>query len=208
MGFIEGRIGTQKGIKQSIETIRKRVATRKRNKERNIKMPKLYFMVGLPGCGKTYWIQNRSNYLSEDNTYCLSTDDIIENIAAEYNVTYDDAWDKLIKFASYITDKEVREAIEAKKNVYWDQTNLSVSSRKRKLALFPKDYEKIAVVALPPVLKVWEKRLAREGKTIPDHILENMQGSYEMPTVDEGFDRIIRIKDDTIEDDDYGLFDE
>lgn len=153
-------------------------------------------MVGLPGCGKTYWIDNHSDYADNMYAYRYSTDEIVEGIAADYEVTYDDAWDKLIKFATYISDREVRQAIEDERDVYWDQTNLTETSRKRKLALFPDSYEKIAVVAFPPVLKEWEKRLAREGKTIPDHILENMQGSYEIPTEDEGFDRIIKIKEE------------
>lgn len=161
-----------------------------------IRLPTLYMMVGLPGSGKSYWVNEKSDYVDTENAYRYSTDEVIDNVAAEYDCTYDQVWSKLIDFATYVSNRECVDAIENECDIYWDQTNLSKESRRRKLQRFAgKGYRKIAVVCEAPTKEEWEVRLEREGKTIPDDVMNKMIDSFEMPTLDEGFDEIIRLKD-------------
>ena len=76
----------------------------------------------------------------------------------------------------------------------WDQTNITAKTRMKKLAKVPSFYEKIAVYFNTPPEAELQRRLAnRPGKTIPANIVMGMVSQLEMPTADEGFDRIIVV---------------
>ena len=75
-------------------------------------------------------------------------------------------------------------------DVIWDQTSVSVSSRRKKFNTLP-DYEHIAVVFQTPPQEELERRLAsRPGKHIPAHVMRSMIDSFDMPSEDEGFKEI------------------
>jgi predicted kinase len=75
-------------------------------------------------------------------------------------------------------------------DVIWDQTSVSIKSRKRKFNMLPK-YEHIAIVFKTPDEQELARRLAgRPGKNIPDHVMRSMIESFDMPTEDEGFSEI------------------
>ncbi len=76
------------------------------------------------------------------------------------------------------------------KDIIWDQTSVSVKSRKRKFNMLP-DYEHIAVVFKTPEQAELTRRLSsRPGKIIPEHVMRSMIDSFQMPTEDEGFSQI------------------
>ena len=83
-------------------------------------------------------------------------------------------------------EKELDSAIQQNKDIIWDQTNLSVKHRKEKLKKF-ETYHKIAVYFSTAY------DVVRPGKTIPNHIVEQMMRSIEIPTRKEGFEEIITI---------------
>jgi predicted kinase len=152
-------------------------------------MPNFYLLVGVPASGKSYW-RNTQTF----NGVVISTDDIIERIAAEKGVTYSEAFTDAIKLA----EKEVlvlaAKAFEEGKDVIWDQTNVTVKTRKKKLDMVPRYYTKIAVFFPTPGEELHKERLeSRKGKTIPSFVLKNMIGNLEEPTLDEGFNKVIKI---------------
>lgn len=147
------------------------------------------FLVGAPGAGKSTWMRNQEWI---DDTYVASTDDIIQNIADEYGLTYDEAFKDVIGFAEKVMWRELKMAAEDGDPIYIDRTNMSVKSRRKFIDfLKPYGYRFNAVVFPNPDPVEWERRLnSRPGKTIPDNIIRNMVASFRMPTPEEGFDNI------------------
>lgn len=149
----------------------------------------VYILVGLPGCGKSTWVQN---YFTEA-VPVISTDWIMEMIADKYGMTYNDVFgDFTYNFAERMMHKIARQLVErGDRTVVWDQTNLTVSSRAKKLAMFP-GYSKVAVIVHPP--EDHAARLAsRVGKHIPERVLASMASKYQKPSFAEGFDVILEV---------------
>lgn len=98
-----------------------------------------------------------------------------------------------ITTATNMAHAEARRAALDGKDVIWDQTSVSVKSRKIKFRLLP-DYYAIAVVFSTPDPDEHARRLAnRPGKTIPDYAITKMIKSFQMPTEAEGFKEIWHI---------------
>ena len=150
-------------------------------------MPKLYMLIGVPASGKSTW---REQFFETNRAMIISTDDTLEDIAATQNKTYNDVFKDNIKFANKLMDIHMRVALESDMDIVWDQTNLTVKSRKGKLDKVPEHYEKIAVVFLTPEDAEWQRRLDRPGKSIPQNILMGMRDSMQFPEPEEGFDKI------------------
>lgn len=156
-------------------------------------MPKCVILIGVPASGKTTWIKEQERF---DDTWVMSTDDIIEEIAEFYGMTYDEAFSDLIKFAEKVMWSEMKMAAEDGDMIYIDRTNMSEKSRKKFIDfLKPYGYTFEAVDFETPEKDEWERRLnSRVGKTIPKNVLKSMEDNYEMPLKSEGFDKITFIK--------------
>lgn len=154
--------------------------------------PSLYMLVGVPGSGKSTWIDRHLDHRdAQENVYVASTDDYIELIASSQNKTYNEVFKDFIKDAEKVMYQGVRFATENNMDIIWDQTNLTRKARAKKLIVIPDHYEKIAMVFKTPEESELQRRLAsRPGKTIPEYILGPMIESLEWPEFDEGFDVI------------------
>ncbi len=151
-------------------------------------MPKCTMLVGVPGSGKSTWIQE---YMPMANV--MSTDIVIENVAKSYGMTYDEGFKELISFAERVMWRHITLAHMRQEDYVIDRTNLSAKSRKKfidKLKLH--GYEIECVVFHTPEPEEWKRRLdSRPGKTIPQEALDRMVNSYEIPLMSEGFTSII-----------------
>lgn len=131
------------------------------------------------------------------NTVTVSTDDMIEEYAAEKGLTYSEAFSK-VDFKSLNTRFKyaIKAAVEEGKDLIIDRTNMTVKGR-RELLKLAEGYEAHAVVFIVTDA-VLEKRLkeraANTGKFIPKHVVENMAKSYVAPTKDEGFVAVTYIR--------------
>ena len=152
-------------------------------------MPTCYMLIGLPGTGKSTWVGHF--YEKEQHPVIISSDYFIERFAHLCGMTYDEAFPLVM--ARGIPDKFIRKrikkAIAEGRDVLWDQTNLTVKSRKSKMRQLP-GYKFEALVFEKPSQDIWEKNLERPGKVIPSHVLLQMERSYQAPTKDEGFIRV------------------
>lgn len=155
----------------------------------------LYILVGLPGSGKSTWTQKYCK--SDPSCMVLSTDNFIEKEAKRLGKTYDDVMKTSYKKALKNLQEMLSEAVRLSKNIVWDQTNLSVDSRKSKVKMPAlRDYYKVAVYFPTPPPHEWKRRLkSRPGKTIPMKVLKGMEEGLSPPTKDEGFDEVREIRD-------------
>lgn len=168
-------------------------------------MKNIFLMcVGLPGSGKSTWADIYKQY---DDVHIASLDAIVMENAKEGQL-YQEAWreardSNLLGEYERVMNNRVVEHIAKFEQadaifqpiIIWDQTNLSVETRAKKLKLFdPEKWERTAMVFWPSDEEL-DRRLAKrekeEGKTIPANVIQNMRKNYVQPTLDEGFDRIV-----------------
>jgi predicted kinase len=143
-------------------------------------------LIGVPGSGKSTWIGEQ--YWASD-CVLVSTDKLIDIEAGRQGKTYNDVFKDYISEATRLMNDDIQAAVEAGKDIIWDQTNTSRKSRKAKLAQVP-GYRKIAIVFDTPAEDEWQRRLdSRPGKSIPRAVLKAMAEGLQLPTEDE-FDEI------------------
>lgn len=145
-------------------------------------------MVGMPCSGKSTFIEKFSNKFND--FVIISTDNIIEDRAKEQGKTYNEIFKSEIKSATKEMNEKLAQAIQNGDNIIWDQTNLTVKSRKSKLSSIPKDYQKVAMY-VETDLETIKARNTRPGKIIPESVIDNMWGSVEVPNIAEGFHAVL-----------------
>ena len=144
-------------------------------------------LIGVPGVGKSTWLNNQE---WAEGMPVVSTDRFIDAHAAENGKTYNDVFNDYIKIATRLMENQVLICQANNKDFIWDQTNTTVKSRKKKLAMLS-GYTAIAVMFRAPDKEEHDRRLAsRPGKSIPDHVMQSMLDNLEEPTEEEGFSEI------------------
>lgn len=156
-------------------------------------MPKCTLLVGVPGSGKSTWL----NQNISDRDRIVSTDNIIDALGKVYDFTYDEIFRETIRFADMVMVKWMLESAEAGDNLYIDRTNLTAKSRAQFINKLKKYGYEFECVVFPEVgsealsKEEWKRRLnSRPGKTIPQEALDRMVYSYEIPLMSEGFKKI------------------
>jgi len=151
-------------------------------------------MVGLPATGKSTLVNlTRNMYDSLDtNVFVYSTDEFIEKAAAHFGMTYDEAFEANIQGATNSMNTLLDVAVKKRHDIIWDQTNLSISKRRKIINRMQKAGYIVKCTCIEPpeeeALHTWKQRLlGRVGKTIPKQIITNMRNTYVLPTVEEGF---------------------
>lgn len=150
-------------------------------------MATVYVLVGVPGSGKSTWIQNQD---WARDCVVVSSDEFVELYAREQGKTYNEVFDDYMPTAVMLMAEKVVCAREQGKDIIWDQTSLTEKSRRRKFNML-QDYNHIAVVFPTPDRDELARRLAsRPGKNIPDGVMKSMIRGFQLPTEDEGFTEI------------------
>jgi tRNA uridine 5-carbamoylmethylation protein Kti12 len=155
-------------------------------------MNKFYVLVGVPGSGKTTWVNQQS--FNTDHTVYVSSDMFVERYAQQVGKTYTEVFAEYMPRAIDEMMDAVFEALENRYDIIWDQTSTTRPSRRKKLKYVPEGYEKIAVVFPTPDPATHKEWLKRPGKEIPEEIVQDMIARFEMPTLAEGFDKVIEVR--------------
>ena len=147
----------------------------------------LYMLIGVPGSGKSTWLDNQ---IWIKDIPIISTDRFIDAQAKLEGKTYNQVFHDYIKIATKLLENQVLIIQANNKDAIWDQTNVSVKTRKAKLEKFS-GYRKIAVFFPTPEAEELKRRLdSRDGKYIPENVMKSMIKNLEMPTLEEGFDEV------------------
>ena len=166
-------------------------------------MAELIVMVGVPGSGKSTYIKQ----INKDSKYTvISLDDRIEDLARENelfnekgHIDYNKAFKIYLKDANRLHMYSIKDAFDNEKDIIWDQTNMSVKSRRKIFSNLPKCYTDISAVVFSLTDVEWKKRFHNRkqltGKSVPMEVVEQMFRNFEMPTKEEGFTKIKVIKE-------------
>jgi len=156
-----------------------------------MRYPIAYFMVGLPGSGKS---TIADEVAKSANLEIVSADAFIEEYAASKKKTYVEVFREAASTAEENVKKTVARIVEEGKSFIWDQTNLTINTRARRIEMLSNNYVCKAIIVVASTKEVLADRLAgRPGKKIPNEVLQNMISTYQEPSAKEGFDTIYRI---------------
>lgn len=157
----------------------------------NLKEPFVMLLVGPTLSGKSTWIRN--NYPTIN---VISRDEIVMEVAGtrDYNKAFETVDQKLV-------DRVLAERLTGvnltKTSTIVDMTNMTVKRRAQTLRYFDDSFYKIAVVF--PILSDEQYQMrnidrnSKENKWIPPSVIKSMIDSYQEPTSDEGFSKIILL---------------
>ena len=155
---------------------------------KNMYIPELVMLVGIPCSGKSTYVNKLRTYEYWENAVVLSTDNYIEEQAKRLGMTYNEVFQDCIDEATSQLEMSFVRAKEEGKRIIWDQTNLSIKTRKKKLTKVPSIYKRTAVWFQVDLEEALKRNETREGKFIPESILKRMYHQFEVPTLEEGFD--------------------
>jgi len=157
-------------------------------------------LVGSCGSGK-------STHAKTLGQIICSTDKYVEEQASILGVSYDNAFNMsqsagiFKKFTKYFYE-DIKYCIKNDKDFVIDRTNLSSEMRCTlisKLREMAKKYGKTIIIKgvyfVTPENVIWQRlehRMIIESKSIPTMLVEEQIEKYELPTIEEGFDYLIK----------------
>lgn len=169
-------------------------------------MPKCIMLVGLPGVGKTTWLQDNLDILPPrtDTGYppfVATSDFYIDESARLFGTTYSEIFPAVIGFAERAFKNDIATLAFNNFDFIVDRTNLHVKSRceimnriKQYAGGFDENkepYQFEAIVFQTPDDRTHMDRLAsRHGKSISKEVMDKMKSIYTPPTNAEGFTNI------------------
>jgi predicted kinase len=158
-------------------------------------IPELVMLVGIPCSGKSTYVNKLRDYEYWKDAVVLSTDNYIEEQAKRLGMTYNEVFQDCIDEATRQLEMSFVRAKEEGKRIIWDQTNLSIKTRKKKLTKVPSIYKRTVVWFQVDLEEALKRNGTREGKFIPESILKRMYHQFEVPTLEEGFDFVSCVND-------------
>jgi predicted kinase len=158
-------------------------------------IPEIVMLCGIPCSGKSTYVNKLLTYEYWENSIILSTDNYIEEQAKRLGMTYNEVFQDCIDEATRQLEMSFVRAKEEGKRIIWDQTNLSIKTRKKKLTKVPSIYKRTAVWFQVDLEEALKRNETREGKFIPESILKRMYHQFEVPTLEEGFDFVSCVND-------------
>jgi len=144
----------------------------------------LYFMVGLPGSGKTTYAKRLAK---ENNAVRFSSDDIREEIGA------DGGDQSKHKEVFNILHKRLNDALTNSKDCIYDATNINAKKRAAFVREFKKkfpDCEFVCIVMATPIEYCKRFNFARDRK-VPIDVIDRMYNNWQTPYYNEGWDKIL-----------------
>ena len=143
----------------------------------------LYFMIGIPGSGKTEFAKHL-------NGTRVSFDDIREDL-------YGDANEKGVgEEIQREFRKRIYRLIREGKNVIIDYQGLNPKSRKSFIKTYSPNFDKTVAVHINTPLEMCLERNRSRRRFVPEEVILRSHGQLVPPKFEEGFDEILTIDPD------------
>ena len=171
-------------------------------------------MTGIPGSGKSYIVKQLYKKYKNNGKRCV----IICPDTIRKKLTGDEMNQSRNREVFQIAERLVRRALSRKINVIFDATNVNPRARKSALSYAndlenPEECHKRSIEVVCP-LDIAKIRNNNRPEThrVPDDVIESFYLRYTSPSLDEGFDTLIRynnsrnaeIENDVIEEEKDG----
>ncbi|XP_020617210.1 heterogeneous nuclear ribonucleoprotein U-like protein 1 isoform X2 [Orbicella faveolata] len=150
-------------------------------------------MVGLPGSGKTTWVNKQVSENPDKKYNVLGTNSIMEKmkimgVARKRDVG---GYSKLMDKAAKCLHRLFELAPSKKRNYILDQTNVYLSAQKKKIRPF-EGFNRRAIVCIPTQedLKKRTEDRKKEGIELPENAVSDMKMSFTLPKVGEFFEEV------------------
>jgi predicted kinase len=158
------------------------------NNEQEIRIPKLYIMIGLSGAGKS----TIAKQLAEDENCVIISSDAIRGEICEGGVADQSKNEEVFK----IYHKRIKQNLLAGKNVIADATNITIKSRK---AIFETVREIECYIVAYIIPKKIEKCIIDNASNVrnnpvPEDVIYKQHSKFQIPFYEEGFNEIIIYK--------------
>lgn len=152
-------------------------------------MNRLIMLVGIPGCGKSTYARKLVELHPE--WVHISIDAVRYEYVADQAHYYDHEDEVYKEFCNRITMHLMKD-----KTVIADATHLTTGSRKKLLNnLGTKPDEVIVIWVNTPFEICMERNGKREGITrVPDKAMFSMKSRFRPPSVNEGYDLILKVR--------------
>lgn len=150
-------------------------------------MSKMYLMIGAPGCGKSYYIQQHLR----PGEVVISRDKIRYGMLKDGDEYF--SKEKAV-YNEFI--KQIEAAIAANATFYVDQTSLNRAARNKLFSRLKYKPNKIIAVHIDtPLDRILAQNAQRTGRAlVPESAVINMYNAIEEPKKEEGFDEIWKIE--------------
>jgi predicted kinase len=115
----------------------------------------VYVLVGMPGVGKSTWINKNYSHLP-----VVSSDNFIDLMARRQGKTYTEVFQQYIKSAQDLVWHDIDRYVADGTSFIVDQTNMRARKRREILSKIPADWNCVAVVFEQPPENILSERLA------------------------------------------------
>jgi len=146
----------------------------------------MIMLIGLPGCGKTTWVNKFIEEHPDKKYDVIGTHTLIEKMKVDGEPKkkhLEGKWDQLIQKSTRCLQDWLRTASQRRRNVIIDQTNVYPNAQKRKVRPFEGMTRKAVVIV--PNEEDYKARIEaqekEETKDVPDTAVMEMKANFGLP---------------------------
>ena len=185
MHWYERKIDICRSLQLNKDPFKKQYYNQNNAKKETISRPKFTMLCGLPGCGKTSYA---NNMLKEDQNTCIIS------LSEELNWVKSLTGKRDINMAISNVKNSLVKAANDKKNVIYDASNL-LPEHRCNILIEVKDVFDTEILVFNPSFETALINCANKRVSITRDKLKSLYNLFQknLPTKDEGFDKIILI---------------
>jgi predicted kinase len=156
---------------------------------------KMFVLVGLPASGKSTVRDVLAKHLSKLGlAYTIVSPDDIRGELCNGDVTDQSRNKQVFELAHDRLNKNLKGG----RSVIFDATCVDLKTRRQLIRIADRSKAGKVAVWMDTSLRVCKQRNSKRDRVVPDFVFDKMKRKYKEPTIDEGFDSIIRVGKKTV----------